>query len=287
MTPREFTDEVYRYREYSEKLQSYRDEAQDWYSNIPTVFGEFGTYWNFNGIEQSVEDNYIVSTEILDNYYEAYEDLMLSNMVWCYTADNDYTYGDWWNHEDFSIIDPAGRPRGETAYSRPVATAISGKPTHMHFYSDHHYYDPDKGEVDPFHEFELRFASRGNPRTDDAFRPRTAISRWLLRLAFGRVLLGAVFPGDRKPDGVQQWSEPETRMDSGLLPAELLPDRRQAGLGARGVDPSTFEGAGSQGLELFRQRPRHIDRRNSPLTRTNRRWICNAILLGRFGRFVR
>ncbi len=201
MTPREFSDEVYRYREYSEKLASYRDEAKNWYSNIPTVFGEFGTYWNYNGIEQSVADDYIVSTEILDNYYESYEELLLSNMVWCYTADNDYTYGDWWNHEDFSVIDPDGRPRGETAYSRPVPTAISGKPTHMHFYSDHHYYDPDKGEVDPFHEFELRFASRETREPTTLFVPELQYPDGFYVWLSDGFCSAQYFPQQKNPEG--------------------------------------------------------------------------------------
>jgi hypothetical protein len=51
-------------------------------------------------------------------------------------------------------------PRGATAFVRPYPRALPGKPISMHFYSDHHYFDPDKGVPDAVHEFEVVFASR-------------------------------------------------------------------------------------------------------------------------------
>lgn len=112
------------------------------------------------GYEQSRYYDYKISTEIMDNYYEALEKLFMNNMNWCYTTDNDPVYGDRWNHEDFSIIDEKGEPRGETAWVRPYPRALSGKPVSMHFYSDHHYFDPEKGVPNAEHEFELVFESK-------------------------------------------------------------------------------------------------------------------------------
>ena len=214
--PRQFTDYEYNHRDYSEvfiEKTGYSTFALD---EIPTIVGEFGTYWNFQyesceppseanhynpsyegncsyydgdiarpandpntyneddrrpGYEQSRYKNYEISTQIMDNYYEAFEKLFLSNINWCYTADNDPVYGDWWNHEDFSIIDENGLPRGEKAWVRPYPRALSGKPISMHFYSDYHYYDTDKGEVDPYHEFELIFASKETVAPTQIFVP--------------------------------------------------------------------------------------------------------------------
>lgn len=167
---REFREDEFAYRDYTATLKSNAAKAAYSLSNIPVVYGEFGTYWNFRylntgdpnkpGYEQSREQGYRLSAEVLDNYYEAFESLFMSNMVWCYTTDNDPKYGDWWNHEDFSIIDENQEPRGWTAYARPYPRALPGKPVSMHFYSPHHYYDPEQGVPDPDREFELVFEAR-------------------------------------------------------------------------------------------------------------------------------
>ncbi len=169
MPSREFRIDEYNHRDYSEMLMQKAGFSSFALNNAPVVFGEFGTYWNYRylgedpetpGYEQSRKYNYEISAQIMDNYYEAFEKHFMSNMNWCYTTDNDPVYGDRWNHEDFSIIDENGEPRGHMAYSRPYAKALSGKPISTHFYSDYHYYDPDKGTPDPFHEFEVVFMSK-------------------------------------------------------------------------------------------------------------------------------
>ncbi|MBM4386735.1 MAG: hypothetical protein FJ088_03290, partial [Deltaproteobacteria bacterium] len=90
---------------------------------------------------------------------------------WCFSPENDYKYGDGWNKEDFSIIGPDGKPRGEKAFSRPYPRALSGKPVSMRFYSDYHYFDPDKGIVNPLHEFELKFESKETDAPTEIFVP--------------------------------------------------------------------------------------------------------------------
>ena len=115
---------------------------------------------NLNGIEASIASDYEVSSHILDNYYESFEQLLLGQIQWCFSAQNSYEDGEGWNKEDFSIVDPDGEPRSELAYARPHARAMAGKLISTHFYSDFHYYDPDKGEVDPVREFEVTYESR-------------------------------------------------------------------------------------------------------------------------------
>ena len=170
-TPRSFTPEEVRYRDYQPALAKAMDLSAHSLGNTPTVFGEFGTYFNFNGIEQSKADNYIVSSHILDNYYEAFDRMFQSRIVWCFSPDNDPTYGDWWNHEDFSIIDPQGNPRSAQAWARPFPRALAGKPVSVHFWSDLHYFDPDKGKAIPRHEFELRYASKETEAPTEIMMP--------------------------------------------------------------------------------------------------------------------
>ncbi|MGI5863630.1 MAG: cellulase family glycosylhydrolase [Myxococcales bacterium] len=157
---RSFTVEEVRYRDYQPNLEAMRAHSVNALGNIPVVFGEFGTYFNFGGIEQARASGYAVSAHILDNYFEAFERMFQSRILWCYSPENDYELGDLWNHEDFSIIDPEQKPRGELAWARPHARFLAGKPVSTHFWSDYHYYDPDKGVPDPRREFEVRYASK-------------------------------------------------------------------------------------------------------------------------------
>lgn len=158
--PRQFTEQEVRYRDYTSQLSGAGALAEHSLGNVPVVFGEFGTYFNFNGIEQSKAEGYKVSSEVLDNYYEAFDGMFQSRILWCHSPDNDYKYGDWWNHEDFSIIDPEGKPRSELAWARPFPRALAGKPISVHFWSDYHYFDPEKGKPNPAHELELVYASK-------------------------------------------------------------------------------------------------------------------------------
>lgn len=171
VSPREYTPEEHRFRDYRDSLASMAGKASHSLGNIPVVIGEFGTYFNFNGIENSIEDDYAVSKEILDNYYEAYEELLLGHIQWCWSSENTYERGDGWNSEDFSVIDPEWNPRGEEAYSRPTPTFISGKPVSSHFYSPLHYFDPQKGKANPEREFELVFESRETSAPTEIFLP--------------------------------------------------------------------------------------------------------------------
>jgi hypothetical protein len=177
MPPRDFTAAEVRFRDYGENLKDTFDKSAYSLGNIPVVFGEFGTYFNFGGIDRSVEEDYAVSANILDNYYEGFESLGLGGMIWCFSAENDARFGDLWNKEDFSIVgplDPADNqrhPRAEEAYSRPYPRFLSGKLIDMHFYSDYHYFDPDKGIVNPEHEFELKFESKETSAPTEIFVP--------------------------------------------------------------------------------------------------------------------
>lgn len=181
-SPRSFTEEEVRFREYKEEIGNALSLAQHSLGNIPSILGEFGTYFNFSGIDVSDKQGYKVSAQILDNYYESLESLFASRFLWCYTFDNDKVYGDLWNKEDFSILgyeerDDAGniihprKWRGEIAWSRPYPKALAGKPLEMHFYSPLHYFDPDKGVHVPEREFFLRYGGKETSKPTEIFVP--------------------------------------------------------------------------------------------------------------------
>lgn len=192
---RDFAPEEVRYRDYTENLKEGAHWSAYVLSNIPVVFGEFGTYWNYKvkpavlgeeydgnvlGAGQSRAIDYAISKEYLDNYYEAFEKLFLSNFLWCYTSTNTAADGDGWNREDFSIVtrddDPDGplTVRGASAYARPYPEALSGKPVAMHYWSPHHYFDPDKGVPDAVGEFQVVFESKETEAPTRIVVPRVA-----------------------------------------------------------------------------------------------------------------
>lgn len=160
MNPRFFKVEEVQYRDYTEGMKGAALLATRSLGNAPVVFGEFGSYYNFNTIEQSVADDYLITKHIQDNYFEGFESLNASRMLWCYSPDNDMRYGDLWNKEDFSIQGFDGKWRSEEVWARPHARAVSGKPVGTHFYSPYHYFNPDKGEPDPVREFEVVYEAK-------------------------------------------------------------------------------------------------------------------------------
>ena len=170
--PRDFIPEEWTYRDFATRLEEVASVSSEFLGNVPVVFGEFGTYFNFGGIEASKAAGYAVSARILDRYYEAFEDLGLGRMVWCFSTENTASDGEGWNKEDFSILGPDRQPRGWSAYVRPFARAASGKPVHTHFYSQHHYSDPDKGEPVPEREFVFEMESKESQAPTEIFVPR-------------------------------------------------------------------------------------------------------------------
>jgi hypothetical protein len=168
---RNFQDDEWLYRDFTESLHEEMEKAPAWFGNIPVVFGEFGTYFNFNGIDQSKEEGYRISAHVLNRYYEAFEDLGLGNMVWCFSAENDDKYGELWNHENFSIIDPNGDARGWSAYVRTYVRSASGKPIHQKFYSPFHFWDPIKGIAPPHRRFEFEMEHKESDAPTEVYVP--------------------------------------------------------------------------------------------------------------------
>ena len=163
--PRCFAPEEIRWRDYSSNLVANMSTATWALGHVPAVFGEFGTWFNFCAYEDdptSREMGEMFSEQILDSIYEGLEALGLSHMQWVYSPDADPTYGDWFDHEDFSIQGYDGQWRGQLAWSRPFARALAGKPISAHFWSDGHYFEPleHAGEVTPRREFEVRYEGK-------------------------------------------------------------------------------------------------------------------------------
>jgi len=179
--PRPFTTEQVRYREkdYLHGLQGVHSLATYSLGNLPVVFGEFGTYFNFNNkflaggkLTNNAKANaYQISAHVLDNYYEAFEEMFQSRILWCYSPENDERKGDLWNREDFSVLGPDQKWRAELAWSRPHPKALAGKPLKTHFYSPLHYFDPDKGVVNPEREYFVKYGSKETDAPTEIFVP--------------------------------------------------------------------------------------------------------------------
>ncbi|MCC6157327.1 MAG: cellulase family glycosylhydrolase [Deltaproteobacteria bacterium] len=169
--PRDFTVEERRHRDYLPDMEAAFDTATFSLGNPPAFMGEFGVYYNFGGIEKSMANDYIVSSYILDPYYEAFEKMLVGRMLWCYSPENTAENGEGWNKEDFSILGPDGQPRSWQAYSRTVPRATSGRIQSMHFYSPMHYFEPREGEQTPWLEFEMEMSSKETDAPTEIFVP--------------------------------------------------------------------------------------------------------------------
>jgi len=171
MGPREFDQEEWKYRDFSAELSAIKAKVDYSMSGIPVIFGEFGTYFNFNGLQASKDNEYAISAYILDSYYRAFESLGLGKMVWCYSPENTDEWGEGWNLEDFSVIGSNQKPRGQYAYVRPHARATSGQPVESHFYSPYRYLEPDKATPLPVGEFFLKMEAKETEAPTEVFVP--------------------------------------------------------------------------------------------------------------------
>jgi len=169
--PRDFTVEEKFFRDYTDHIETAIESSKFSLGYPPTVMGEFGTYFNFGGIEKSMAQDYVVSSVVLDRYFEAYENIQLHHIQWCYSPENTLLNGEGWNKEDFSLLGPDHRARSELAYSRPYPRYLSGKPVSMRFYSDFHYYDPDPYVPTPVREFEVVFKTQETDQPSEIFVP--------------------------------------------------------------------------------------------------------------------
>jgi hypothetical protein len=160
--PRCFAPEEIRWRDYTSNLAAGMSTATWALGHVPAVLGEFGTWFNFCAYEDDPAARAmgpVFAEQVLDSIYEGLEALGLSHMQWVYSPDPDPDYGDWFDHEDFSIRGYDGRWRGELAWARPFARAVAGKPIAAHFWSDGHDFEPleHAGEVPPYREYEVRY----------------------------------------------------------------------------------------------------------------------------------
>jgi hypothetical protein len=109
---------------------------------VPTILGEFGTPFNMPLRINLRLGWFGLQTMALNAYYGAIEHNLLSAIIWNYTPDNSYCFGDGWNGEDLSLFSaetprsaayPNGGGRGLPAFVRPYARRIAGQPTAMRF----------------------------------------------------------------------------------------------------------------------------------------------------------
>ena len=214
--PREFGDDEWLYRDFSGPLSDLMAQAPAWLGNVPVVFGEFGTYFNYGGSERSVEQDHLVSAQVLNSYYEAFEELSLGRMVWCFSAENDAGYGEHWNHEDFSVFGPDGKPRAWSSWARPHASATSGRLIREEFVSDLHFWDPVQGEPRPDRRYTLRMHARESEAPTEV-----------------------AVPAVQYPEGFYLWlSDGWAYFDAGRRVLYWYPDRNEPGVEhALRIDP--------------------------------------------------
>lgn len=170
-SPRDFDPNEMRFRDMTDGISGATDLAQISLGNPPVVLGEFGTYWNYGGIDKSMAEDYIVSQYLLERQYVAFEELMVHQMVWCYSPENTTGNGELWNKEDFSVLGPDQQPRGQDAYSRAYPRFASGRLLEFHYNSPLAYYDPRPGVPEPYLEFYMEMEAKETDAPTEIFVP--------------------------------------------------------------------------------------------------------------------
>jgi hypothetical protein len=129
-------------RMFAQQQQAILADSAQRLAGAPTILGEFGTPFNMP-LRINLRFNWFgLQTLALNTYYRAIERNLLSAIIWNYTPDNSYCFGDGWNGEDLSLFSadqPHGNgqhpdtERGVPAVVRPYAMRIAGVPTDMEF----------------------------------------------------------------------------------------------------------------------------------------------------------
>ncbi|MDP8223346.1 MAG: cellulase family glycosylhydrolase [Candidatus Lernaella stagnicola] len=170
--PREFTTDEIMFRDYTDLILGAIGLAAFGMGNPPVLLGEFGTYFNLNGIEDAVATDFIVPAAVLDNYYEVHEENLINRTVWCYSPDNWLAWGEGWNQEDFSILGADETPRADDAYTRVTPRFTSGRLISYKYNSPLAYYEPREGVPTPIKEFNMEMAGLESAAPTEITVPR-------------------------------------------------------------------------------------------------------------------
>jgi aryl-phospho-beta-D-glucosidase BglC (GH1 family) len=171
-TPRDFTTDEIKFRDYTDIILGALKLGAFGLGNPPTLLGEFGTYFNLNGIQDATETDFEVPANVLDNYYEVYERELVQRMVWCYSPENWDAWGEGWNQENFSILGADQEPRGSDAYTRVTPRFTSGRLISYKYNSPLAYYEPRANVPTPVQEFNLEMAGLESSAPTEITVPR-------------------------------------------------------------------------------------------------------------------
>ncbi|MFW9831203.1 MAG: glycosyl hydrolase family 5, partial [Candidatus Thorarchaeota archaeon] len=135
-------------RMFTRQLAKIKALSQESNGGIPTIIGEFGLCFDLNNrkayrlLKTNPTKAWKTHIKALNMYFNAIDANLLHSMLWNYTADNNNTWGDQWNQEDFSVfsisqqIDSSNIHSGGRAiegFCRPYVIAVAGTPLSMNF----------------------------------------------------------------------------------------------------------------------------------------------------------
>ncbi len=153
--PRDFTVDEVKQRDYTDGILGAVKLGAFSLGDPPVILGEFGTYFNFGGIENAIEMDYAPAAQIIDNYYRVLEENLIHSTLWNYSPENTKERGENWNQEDFSVLGPDQQPRGTAAYNRVSPRFTSGRLVSFNYISPLEYVEPRDGVPTPVREFTM------------------------------------------------------------------------------------------------------------------------------------
>lgn len=127
---------------YKKQLARFKRIAIERMARAPVLVGETGIAFDLDAKKAYRTNNFRSQIRAMDRTLHAFDENLLSYMLWNYTSDNTNEHGDMWNDEDFSIFSRDQQDNPKDIYSggraleaiiRPYAKATAGEPLCMSF----------------------------------------------------------------------------------------------------------------------------------------------------------
>lgn len=145
-------------RAFAEQVGTLMGQSRRDLDGAPTLVGEFGAPMDLDGGEAFRSGDWSQQEAALSAYFAALDRHLAHGTLWNYTPDNDNTWGDHWNGEDFSVFSCDQQPvddgaRALRGFCRPGVRACAGRPLAQCFSPDEGVYrlaidaDPALGET--------------------------------------------------------------------------------------------------------------------------------------------
>ncbi|MFZ5352024.1 MAG: cellulase family glycosylhydrolase [Bacillota bacterium] len=127
---------------FERQLSDIKEKCWEYIGDVPVIIGEVGIPYDMDNKKAFITGSFSKQIKAMDTSMRALEKNLLNYTIWCYAADNNNTWGDHWNDEDFSIYSRDQVSGAEDIYSggraleaviRPYSRKTAGIPVSSSF----------------------------------------------------------------------------------------------------------------------------------------------------------